>query len=75
MGVSLLDIKDFALNIEDITNIVNALDVYVSYERNLAISENRDFNLGIQSTFSYLRDFENVLKRSEVKYVKLSYSI
>lgn len=70
-----MDDKKFVLNIEDITNIVNALDVYASYERNLAISENRDFNFSIETTFSYLRDYENFLKRSEAKYVKLSHSI
>lgn len=70
-----MDDKKFVLNIEDITNIVNALDVYSAYERNLAIAENRDFNFSIETTFSYLRDYENYLKRSEAKYVKLSHSI
>ncbi len=70
-----MDDKKFVLNMEDITNIVNALDVYSAYERNLAISENRDFNFSIETTFSYLRDYENFLKRSEAKYVKLSHSL
>lgn len=70
-----MDDTQFVLNIDDITNIVDALDVYASYDRQLAISENRDFNRSIQSTYSYMRDYENILKRSDSKYVTLSHSI
>lgn len=73
--MSSLDDTQFVLNIEDITNIVNALDIYVNYERLQAIADNRDFDRGIQSTFSYMRDYENFLKRSESKYVTLSHRI
>lgn len=75
MGVSSLDNTDYALSVDDITNIVNALDMYATNERFLAIADNRDFNRDIQSTLSYMRDFENSFKRSEAKYVQLSYSI
>lgn len=67
--------KEYALNIEDIMYIVNALEVYCAVDRAQAIAENRDFDTGIQSTLTYLRDYENFLKRSEAKYVKLSHSI
>lgn len=75
MGVSSLDNNEFVLNFDDITNIVNALDMYATNERFLAIADNRDFNRDIQSTLSYMRDFENSYKRSEAKYVKLSICI
>ena len=75
MGVSSLYNKEFALNIEDISCIVTALEVYAAVDRSQAIEENRDFDLSIQSTLTYLRDYENFLKRSEAKYVKLSHSI
>lgn len=75
MGVSLLDNTDYVLSIDDISYIVSALEVFTTFDRSLAISENRDFDRGIQSTLSYMRDFENLLKRNDVNYVKLSYSI
>ena len=70
-----MDNNEYILNLDDITNIVDALEVYISYERNKSISEDRDFNRGIHSTYLYMRAFENFLKRSEAKYVKLSHSI
>ncbi len=75
MGVSSLDKNEFVLNIDDISYIINALEIYCAVERSQSISEKRDFDRGIQSTLSYMRDFENSFKRSESKYVKLSYSI
>ncbi len=75
MGVSSLDDNEFVLNIDDITNIVDALEVYMAHERFQSISQNRDFYRGIQSTYSYFRDFENFLKRSDFLHVKLSYCI
>lgn len=71
----MLDNNDFVLNIEDISNIVTALEIYINFERTFAISESRDFDRGIQSTLSYMRDFENCLKRSEARYVDLSFRI
>ncbi len=70
-----MDNNEFVLNIDDVTNIVTALEIYCAHERSIAITDNRDFDRGIQSTLSYMRDFENSLKRSEADYVKLSYSI
>lgn len=70
-----MDNNEFVLNIDDITNIVSALEVFTTFERSTSISENRDFDRGIQSTLSYMRDFENSFKRSEADYVKLSYGI
>ncbi len=70
-----MDNNDYALSIDDISYIVNALEVFTTFERSMAISENREFDRGIQSTLSYMRDFENTLKRNDVNYVKLSYSI
>ncbi len=70
-----MDNNDYALSIDDISYIVNALEVFTTFERSMAISEKRDFDRGIQSTLSYMRDFENTLKRNDVNYVKLSYSI
>ena len=70
-----MDNNEFALNIEDISCIVTALEVYAAVDRSQAFEENRDFDYCIQSTLTYMRDFENILKRSEVKYVKLSYSV
>ena len=70
-----MDDTKFVLNVDDISNIVNALEMFITCERFFAISENRYFNRSIQSTLTYLRDYENLIKRSEAKYVTLSYSL
>ena len=70
-----MDNNDLALSTKDITNIVNALEMFAIDERFLAISDNRDYNFSIHSTLSSMRDFENGFKRSDAKYVKLSYCI
>lgn len=75
MGVSLLLNKDFILNLYDIENIVDALEINVAVERNLSILEKRDFDDGIQTTYSYLRNLENFMKRNDIKYANFSYSI
>lgn len=75
MGASLLPDKEFILNIYDVENIVDALEVNVSVERNLSVLENRAFDDSIQTTYSYLRNVENFMKRNDIKYASFSYSV
>lgn len=75
MGVSLLDNNEFILNMDDISNIVDALEIDVAVERSLSITEKRDFDSSIQTTYSYMRDVENRMIRSGAKYAKFSYSV
>lgn len=75
MGVSLLPDKEFILNICDVENIVDALEINVAVERNLSILEKRNFDDSIQTTYSYLRNVENFMKRNDIKYASFSYSV
>ena len=59
MGVSSLDSNEFILNMDDISNIVDALEIDVAVERSLAICEKRDIDQSIQTTYSYMKDVEN----------------
>ena len=70
-----MDNNEFILNMDDISNIVDALEIDVAVERSLSITEKRDFDGSIQSTYSYMRDVENRMTRSGAKYAKFSYSV
>lgn len=70
-----MDNNEFILNMDDISNIVDALEIDVSVERALSITEKRDFDSSIQSTYSYMRDVENRMTRSGAKYAKFSYCV
>jgi hypothetical protein len=73
--VSLLPDKEFILNVFDVENIVDALEINVAVERNLSILEKRNFDDSIQTTYSYLRNIENFMKRNDIKYATFSYSV
>lgn len=70
-----MDNNEFILNMDDISNIVDALEIDVSVERAMSITEKRDFDGSIQSTYSYMRDVENRMTRSGAKYAKFSYCV
>lgn len=67
--------KEFILNVFDVENIVDALEINVAVERNLSILEKRNFDDSIQTTYSYLRNIENFMKRNDIKYATFSYSV
>jgi hypothetical protein len=75
MGVSLLESNEFILNMDDISNVVDALEIDVAVERSLALCEKRDIDQSIQTTYSYMKDVENRMKRSDAKYARFSYCI
>ena len=70
-----MESNEFILNMDDISNIVDALEIDVAVERGLALCEKRDIDQSIQTTYSYMKNVENRMKRSEAKYVKFSYCI
>lgn len=70
-----MESNEFILNMDDISNIVDALEIDVAVERSLAFCEKRDIDQSIQTTYSYMKNIENRMNRSDAKYAKFSYSI